>query len=684
MRAFIIRPFGKKKDLKGNEINFDLVAGELIGPALAAIGAEGRETLDIVQSGNIRVDMFRRLLTADIVVADLSIHNANVFYEIGIRHALRQHGTFMLRCNADAFPFDLQTDRYFTYDQENPKASLPDLIIALKRVLDESHKNYSVRDSPVFASLPMLTEPDPALFNPIPQDFGEDVDRATVQNCAGDLRLLANEVRGLEWELNGLRTVGKEQFGLRSYPAARVTWELVRAVDPDDLQANLLLGTIFERLGDLKRSNQALNRALDNESIESGERAEVFSLLARNAKTQWREEWRLSPADKKGVIALQSKYLRDSFNYYKRAFDEDLNHFYSGLNALALLSIMNGLAGAYPESWKQLFDTDEMAASALTTQLAEATKLAATVETSVDATLSRLRRDNKKDVWVDISAADLRFIISKRPARVATAYSDALQDAPEFARDAVAKQLAIFKELNVVTANLAEVEKVIGEVDDVVAEKSQKRKRVLIFAGHMIDAADRESPRFPPNKENIAREKIKAVVEEELKDAGGIECAFAGGANGGDILFQEICEELGIKTQLYLAMSPTDYVSQSVSKAGDDWKDRFWKIYDRHNANHQVRVLSEAIEPVTKDDYLPAWLRSKPGYGIWQRNNLWMLFNALEEACDPKSEDPNLTLIALWDGGGADGPGGTEDLVKKVDSLGARREIIKTNELFGL
>jgi hypothetical protein len=81
---------------------------------------------------------------------------------------------------------------------------------------------------------------------------------------------------------------------------------------------------------------------------------------------------------------------------------------------------------------------------------------------------------------------------------------------------------------------------------------------------------------------------------------------------------------------------------------------------------------------------LPAWLREKADYGIWQRNNLWMLFNALDEGCDPKSDDPNLTLIALWDGAGGDGAGGTADLVEKVEGMGARCEVIKTGELFGL
>ena len=84
MRAFIIRPFGTK-----NDINFDEIAEKLIHPALDQLGVTGRETGEIVDQGNIRTDMFQMLLTADLVVADVSIHNANVFYELGVRHSLR-------------------------------------------------------------------------------------------------------------------------------------------------------------------------------------------------------------------------------------------------------------------------------------------------------------------------------------------------------------------------------------------------------------------------------------------------------------------------------------------------------------------------------------------------------------------------------------------------------------------
>ena len=69
------------------------------------------------------------------------------------------------------------------------------------------------------------------------------------------------------------------------------------------------------------------------------------------------------------------------------------------------------------------------------------------------------------------------------------------------------------------------------------------------------------------------------------------------------------------------------------------------------------------------------WLRGKSDYSIWQRNNLWMLFNAL--ALTAKS----LTLIALWDNGPADGPGGTNDLGAQVANRGYKVDRLPAERL---
>ncbi len=674
MRAFIIRPFGTQHD-----INFDEVDRLLITPALEQVGATGGTTIDIVQSGNIRVDMFRRLLTADLVVADLSIHNANVFYEVGIRHALRDHGTFMLRCDADKFPFDLQTDRYFVYKKEDPAASLDALVEALRRTKEEIEKDVTAKDSPVFTSLPNLSEPDQSMFNPVPQDFGEEVARAAANDQSGDLALLSYEVRDFEWEMRGWRTVGTAQFDLDALVGAKITWEHVRKLEPNDLEANIRLGTIYERLGDIVRSTEALERALKNKAIKQNERAEAYSLMARNFKTRWRNEWESKTAEERAATALRSAHLQESFENYERAFDEDLNHYYSGLNALAMIKIMIALAESLPDVWAENFKSNQKADEALDDHSEHAAKLVAAVELSLNAIFRRLEREDKKDVWAEISKADLGYITTDAPLRAAAAYRKALAAAPDFASGSVRKQLTIYRDLGVLVNNLAEVFKVVGEPPPPAV--TPQRKRVLLFAGHMIDAPDRNQPRFPADKEQTARDKIRAAVVKEVNSGAGVVSGYAGGASGGDILFHEVCAELGIPTQLYLAIPPQKYVTTSVQQAGEEWVDRFWKLYKTHSETKHLRILSEATD---EDENLPAWLREKPDYGIWQRNNLWMLFNALDESCDPKSDDPNITLIGLWDGKGGDGPGGTGDLVKKVRDLGARSEVISTNELFGL
>src|SRR5713101_2629536 len=118
MRAFIIRPFGTRK-----RIDFDTVENELVSPALQSIGAEGRTTGEILEAGNIRIDMFQQLLVADLVIADITTNNPNAFYELGIRHALQEKRTFLIRAKLPHpqtvdelkdvdVPFDLKTDRY--------------------------------------------------------------------------------------------------------------------------------------------------------------------------------------------------------------------------------------------------------------------------------------------------------------------------------------------------------------------------------------------------------------------------------------------------------------------------------------------------------------------------------------------------------------------------------------------
>jgi hypothetical protein len=661
MRAFIIRPFGTK-----NDINFDDVEQKLIDPALNRLGITGRTTMEIRRQGNIRLDMFQRLLTADLVIADISIHNANVYYELGVRHALRGKHTFMIRgrgagIKADEVPFDIKTDRYLTYDGVNPATSVDDLVEGLRQTI-----NSEAADSPVFQMLPDLAEQDRARFLPIPREYREEVERATEEREVGDLELLADEARGFEWEIDGLRLVGRAQLNLKAFEGARATWEAVRKQDPLNVEANTLLGTIYQHLGDLTSSDQALKRVLSRSGLDKASRAEVGSLLGRNAKSHWTDEWTdVTSLPDRQRRALVSPYLDESFEAYDAAFREDLNHFYSGLNSLAMLTIQTKLAELMPEVWAERFDEDEDAQRELDSRKKQIQRLSAATELSLKATAERLKREKQTDIWAEISEADHSFLTSNRPAKVSNAYRRALVDAPAFASDTVRRQLSLYQDLGLLKENVEAVLSVL-EPAEVEAPVASAPKRVLLFTGHMIDAPGRAQPRFPADKVDVAKQKIAEAVADEQQIAGGIAYGIAGGASGGDILFLQVCEEMNIPTRIFLAVPRDLYIRESVASAGPEWIEEFNRLV----RTRPVRVMCESKE-------LPRWLQDKPGYNIWQRNNLWNLHNALAAA-----GGENVTLIALWNGATGDGTGGTADMVEKAQERGAKTIILDTKQIF--
>ena len=109
------------------------------------------------------------------------------------------------------------------------------------------------------------------------------------------------------------------------------------------------------------------------------------------------------------------------------------------------------------------------------------------------------------------------------------------------------------------------------------------------------------------------------------------------------------------------------FASRPSSTAGPDCVERYYRLCNRLTP----RVLAES-------EGLPKWLRSKGGYDIWQRTNLWMLYNALA------LHGKELTLIALWDTRDGDGPGGSDDLVFQVSSRGYKLLRLPAEELKSL
>jgi hypothetical protein len=649
MRAFVIRPFGKKPISPEVTIDFELIHEKLIAPALEAAGLAGGTTGEIIDAGNIREDMFALIIEADLVVADVTVHNANVFYELGIRHALRKRCSVMIKGKPvkDSTPFDLLTDRYVPYCIADPGKAFAELTATLLATMASERET----DSPIFKMLPRLQEADPDTIQVVPTDFTEELGRARAAKSRGWLRLLADDVRGRRFEWPALRLVAQAQFEVKDYEGAGRTWERVRATAPKDIRANLALANIYERQYKelnkpevLETSNHAVARVLEETRLTPRQQSEALGLRGRNLKTLWRRDFDRQDDIAPRRQAAVNSMLLEAYEAYRSAYLFDLNGYWPGLAALQQGVIALNLASE--SAWDDTFDEPQKRREELASQVAS---LRPIVVQAVETAIARAASADDR-LWAKISAADLRFLSEDRPARVIQAYRDAIPRDNPFAWDAAKTQLQLFVSLGV-KAELAN--EVIQKIEPLVTVPTPPADLLLvIFAGHQIDEPQREKPRFPSDREERARTLIRQQLQSVIQ-AGTPATVLASAAPGADIICHELCQSLGIDSMLCLPMPKDDY-ARSVFGELDTWRTRFLAL----------TASSRPVLQLSDQPRLPRWLEGS-GLDPWERGNRWVLQMARTSGAT------KVMLIALWDKSPTgDRPGGTAHMVKLARDAG--------------
>ena len=548
-------------------------------------------------------------------------------------------------------------------------------VVPISREPDRSTSTPSVR-----ATQPELAASDPAQLIVVPRDFQEAVEKAAndASNGHATLALLREEAKRNAWAREGVRLVGRAQRRMKGFKAALESWEFIRKQLPDDVEANLQLATIFQRLGDLVSASQACRRVLANASAEPKDWADARSQLARNEKASWLADFRtLAPEKVRREQAISDDRLIEAFDGYMAGFAEDLNDYYSGINALGLLTAIVKLAETEPEAWAGRFETIKKAEGVLDDFRDRLDHLRGAVRMSLENAGRQSERGGKPDEWLLSSEAQYRLLAADNPIFVRNAYR-ALKNAggSGFSVDSEAAQVGIFQLLSLLPENCRAALETLGipsslsefGVADPLKE-TPPRDRTIVGTGHRVDAPNREAPRFPNTPECIAKAKswLREKVQTEKAETKGSISGMGGAASGTDLLFHEVCDELGIPTTVVLPIPREDYCRQSVADSGPHWVERFNRLLD---AKPSI-ILSDSAG-------LPPWAGSIADYGVFQRGNIWMMENALLRP------NADVTLLALWNGKAGDGPGGTRNMVELAKAHGAKVCTKNTDELFGL
>lgn len=160
--CFVVMGFGKKTDYPtGRVLDLDKSYRYIIKPAAEAAGYECQRADEIQHAGNINVPMYQQLLSADVVIADVSTYNPNAFYELGVRHALKPFTTITIAEDKLVFPFDIAQIAVRTYHHLGEGIDFGEV----ERMRDELTKAikivgaHAAYDSPVYTFLKDLQPP---------------------------------------------------------------------------------------------------------------------------------------------------------------------------------------------------------------------------------------------------------------------------------------------------------------------------------------------------------------------------------------------------------------------------------------------------------------------------------------------------------------------------------------------
>lgn len=334
--CFVLMPFGQKKDESGRVIDFDRAYAEVIKPAVEAAELEPIRADNETVGGIIHKPMFERLMLCDYAVADLTTANANVFYELGVRHGIRPHTTVLIFGKGTRLPFDVAPLRGLPYGidaqgaPETPdvdRKALANRLIACRNPVD---------DSPLFQLIADWPKPDLARLKT--DTFREVVEYS--QKYKEKLR----SARG-----NGVAALGEveQELNLKdadpaividlflSYRAVKAWQEMVDLVakmSPIVAQTVMVreqLGFALNRLGRREEAETILQQVI----TDHGANSETNGLLGRVYKDRWDD------ARNAGQGLAARGFLRKAIAAYLAGFEADWRDAYPGINAITLMEM---------------------------------------------------------------------------------------------------------------------------------------------------------------------------------------------------------------------------------------------------------------------------------------------------------------------------------------------------------
>jgi len=323
-RCFVIMGFGIKTDFAtGRKLDLNKSYRLLVKPVIESKGLECIRADEIPHSGAIDAPMYRELLQADLVIADLSTANPNALYELGVRHALKPRTTIVISEDKMPYPFDLNHIKITPYSHLGDAIDFEE-VERFRKVLGEtidSVLQIEDIDSPVYTFLNLVP---PSLQEKLANEINQQAEQASLKEAEPEniqtLSLLTEQGEEAldKYQfmdarsffnsalLMGKYKIGNTKGGVNPYLIHRLALATYKSKEPDEVTA---LNDALLLLKDLD-----LEHTNDPETVA----------LAGAIEKRWYE------------CSHGEEHLSASILYYQRGYYL-LNNRYNGINLAFML-----------------------------------------------------------------------------------------------------------------------------------------------------------------------------------------------------------------------------------------------------------------------------------------------------------------------------------------------------------
>lgn len=348
--CYMVMPFRRKKveDPRPgfpSEIDFDALWERAYWPAIEGLGYMPMRA-DFDPRSAIVKAMLERIAFADLVLADITLGNGNVYYEVGIRHVAKKTGCVLIAADWAKPLFDIGQFASIRFPLSNGDVP-PDQAKAIRDLIVGSVPNIKNSWSPYYE----LTQ----------QSQEDAARRSTFRDFAASLSAFQAKVKAVRMELDATKRaqrlaqlradltpaaleipeVAVELLEVIRDPTGKTDWAGVRAfIESLPVSTRDLAFMREQYCLAVAESGEPLDAIglLDELITEHGDTPERSGLMGGRYKRLWKAAQKARKEAKESEPSrIEAEYLDHAIECYTRGMELDYNAYYCSSNLPLLL-----------------------------------------------------------------------------------------------------------------------------------------------------------------------------------------------------------------------------------------------------------------------------------------------------------------------------------------------------------